>query len=838
MSGNLRIPSLGRPFNLGMLYDCRTEKLLPGITLWGSHKLKSASQVEKQPSSSYKIITEDSIREKTTTLGVDANVKISLLCDLVKVHGAAKYLGDHKTSKKQSRVTLQYTSTTHFEQLTMDQIGAIQFPDVLNDQDATHVVTGIQYGADAFFVFDRSLEGAETMHDVQGKMEAAVRSIPCLSKIISPGAGASMSFKHFSKTETDRFRCTFHGDLILSSNPSSFDEAINLYKDLPKLLTDGGSVPKVIFLAPLSKLRKVKSQQIISAISFDLTLQVEKLMEQFHDTEMCINDLLNHDICSKFVDIKSQLNKLKDLLARFKMRFIKNLARILPKVRSAGEKEEKLAELISSVHASPFSSSAMGKNLRDKEKEINYLAQCLKNTEKDPKIRYDFPNTDCHLAGLQIDFEIDQVVCFGFNVTSDTSPYIQTLEQYLQTSKATAADQQEWFNTKVLRQLRSILNQFMEFVQANADDKSTCYVVTNSDSEATDRTPSLIRYSDGVPSPFDPPGIPGTPTATKVTASSINLEWTAPRLGGTVQSYQVRYGKTSEFATKQFRVKSSVTSCTISGLAPDFLHTFQVFAIGVDSSDCKTIVKGEPVEITTEKKNTNDTASVTKQSLDRPEPIDLETFAPVAQPNSLTPIREVLLERERLQTLIRKLEEQISINTMRMEELHEESEVIRKHSADINAQKHFGYSVEVTAYRKVKVAPGTHTTSCENCKFTCHSECVYEDKQRCCIMKDDHCTVCPKLCHWSQHFNAAYSFNYCKESVNVTWLGFQQRYDSAKKELLSAKAVMAENETRQTLLRVEVDKLIKKSHQCSKRLEEISLDPNQLTESEFIEIEK
>ena len=233
-----------------------------------------------------------------------------------------------------------------------------------------------------------------------------------------------MSLKNIDKTETDKFHCTFHGDLTLRSNPASFDEAIKLYKDIPKLLSDEGSVPKVIYLTPLSKLGNVKSQQIISAISFEVTSQVEKLMEEFHDSEMRINDLVNHDICSKFVDVKSQLKKLRRSLTRFKMSFIQDLARLLPTVRSAGENEEKLAELISSIHASPFSSDAMGKHLRDKEKEINYLAQCLKNAEKEPKIQFDFPNTDCNLDELKFDFTIDQVACFGFNITSDTSPYL------------------------------------------------------------------------------------------------------------------------------------------------------------------------------------------------------------------------------------------------------------------------------------------------------------------------------------------------------------------------------------------------------------------------------
>lgn len=255
MSTQLQIPCLGRPFSLGMLYDCRTEKLIPGITLWDANKLKSFSKKEKQPSSDYEIIAEDKIENKTLSLGVNANLKLSLMCGLVEVDGAANYLNDKRDSCMQSRVTLQYRSTTHFEQLTMDQIGDIQYPDVLSDQDATHVVTGITYGSDAFFVFDRNISENETMNDVHGNMEAAIKSIPMK---INPSGGAALNYNSTDKAETDKFHCKFHGDLILRQNPSTFDEAIKLYQDLPQRLSDAGSVPKLAYLCPLTKLDRGK----------------------------------------------------------------------------------------------------------------------------------------------------------------------------------------------------------------------------------------------------------------------------------------------------------------------------------------------------------------------------------------------------------------------------------------------------------------------------------------------------------------------------------------------------------------------------------------------------
>ena len=373
----------------------------------------------------------------------------------------------------------------------------------------------------------------------------------------------------------------------------------------------------------------------------------------------------------------------------------------------------------------------------------------------------------------------------------------------------------------------------MEFVGANAGDKSISYVVRYSDGETTEHTPSLILYSNGIPTPFDPPGVPGTPTASKVTARSIDLKWTAPRLGGIIQSYQVHYGPASDFPTKHLRVESSATSCTISDLAPNVSYTLQVFAVGADTGDYEIIVKGEPCEITTEKETRN-----SLQTQHCAEAAIEPSATPLVSQSHISSIREVLLERERLETSISKLQEQISISMMRMEKLQHEGEVLSRHSASINAYEGFTYSVEATTFRKVKSHRGIYTTTCQDCKFTCHDECTFKDTSDCCVMKDSYCTACPKLCHSSRHIHAAYLFKYHKESVISTSDGLKQAYDSANSGVVSAEAMMAENEQRQSILRIEIDRLIDKSHQSSEQLKEIASDPDQLTESKLFDYEK
>ncbi len=79
--------------------------------------------------------------------------------------GSADYLNDKKSSKRQSRVTLQYQTTSRFEQLTMEHLGTgnVKHCNIFQEGSATHVVTALLYGAQAFFIFDREVSSNETI---------------------------------------------------------------------------------------------------------------------------------------------------------------------------------------------------------------------------------------------------------------------------------------------------------------------------------------------------------------------------------------------------------------------------------------------------------------------------------------------------------------------------------------------------------------------------------------------------------------------------------------------------------------------------------------------------
>ncbi|KAG8127242.1 putative Neoverrucotoxin subunit beta protein [Naja naja] len=214
----IEIPALGHPFQLGMLYDCRKDALIPGVTLWDCSSLQKDLTTKPQPTTATKIIASDSIDDKASALDISGSLKASFFGGLINVRGSAEYLRDTKKSKKQARVTIQYKTTTRNEQLTMSHLGIqnVSHPAVFEQGTATHVVTAILYGAQAFFVFDREVSSAEMAENMEGSFQAT------LTKEISIRGEAEVKLTEEEKENALKFRCKFYGDFSLERNPVTF----------------------------------------------------------------------------------------------------------------------------------------------------------------------------------------------------------------------------------------------------------------------------------------------------------------------------------------------------------------------------------------------------------------------------------------------------------------------------------------------------------------------------------------------------------------------------------------------------------------------------------------
>lgn len=210
------------------------------------------------------------------------------------------------------------------------------------------------------------------------------------------------------------------------------------------------------------------------------------------------------------------------------------------------------------------------------------------------------------------------------------------------------------------------------------------------------------------------------------------------------------------------------------------------------------------------------------------------------EPRSLLLTREVLDERERLKVIMQAVQQNMHNILSKIDELEQEQHVLEQHQADVEANRNFTYTVEEPMVRQIDISgQGIHVTNCLKCNFTCHENCAYaddKDKIMCIAMMNGSCTVCTGKCRWDLHKNNPFRFEFSTKRVTRT-------YDNLKKRYESAAAANTQKTALVTRLKAEVERRyqdaldkICKAQQILKRLDEIALRPNPLSEVEYIDL--
>ena len=185
-----------------------------------------------------------------------------------------------------------------------------------------------------------------------------------------------------------------------------------------------------------------------------------------------------------------------------------------------------------------FSTSTWKNISKPRRKELNYF----KNIDKDEKIQFDFPNTDCDLITLTADDEIENIMCFAFNFNSDTMPdYIKNLQIYLKTGKTGVTE--SWFGKPIVfdhLKAKKLVKAYTDFVSANSETKGMVFVVTNCSEEIDASGPAIMLYDDDSWTKIELPCKPEIPEVTKINRDSVVLTWTKPdRCSPDITSYNV-----------------------------------------------------------------------------------------------------------------------------------------------------------------------------------------------------------------------------------------------------------------------------------------------------------
>ncbi|XP_028990080.1 neoverrucotoxin subunit alpha-like isoform X2 [Betta splendens] len=472
------VAALGRPFTLGMLYDAYKDELLP--------------------------------ESKSKLLSVEASLKASFLSGLIEVEGSAKYLNDQKKFKNQSRVTLQYNATTSFEQLVMTEVEAKKMNDAVSGKEsATHVVTSILYGANAFFVFDSEKLDAHSVQEIQGSMQALIKKIPTLE--ISGKVDTKLTNEE--KVLANKFSCKFIGDFILPSNPSTFEEAVQTYVDLPKLLTNnqGTAVPLKVWLTPLKKFSSTAAE-LRGSISTGLLRKVETALEDIKQAEMRCNECLDDEVVQNVPQISEKLMEFKNNCQDYNSQLQQTMEKEFPSIRK-GQENASVEKLLSDRQNSPFSSDNLNIWMNNREREINIIRSCVEMMKAGTNVRMVPRQSDLDREILAPG--VEQALCFVFTSVERVDPYMEQMVQYLdkhdpRDKNVLLSAQQPWYNSnEVFNKMRGKAAALHDFATSLKNNSTFRFLVTTAPNDKYQGA-TIYHYKDGVlvTEDFSQPSIP------------------------------------------------------------------------------------------------------------------------------------------------------------------------------------------------------------------------------------------------------------------------------------------------------------------------------------------
>ncbi|XP_051817761.1 stonustoxin subunit beta-like [Antechinus flavipes] len=596
LESTMQIPALGRPLYLGTLYDCRSDTFIPGITLWDRETLKRNVTTEDQYKTNFEIITSDSMEEKTNAMNISGELKASILGGLVEIGGSAKYLCDTKTSQKQARVTLKYNMTTQYFHLTMNHLGHenISYHDVFDNGTATHVVTAVLYGAQAFFVFDQKVSINENVKDIEGTLKANVEKIPQVSGKVE----GVMKMKGNQTKSTKEFRCKFYGDFVLETNPVTYEDAIQVYASLPKLLK-GRGVPLQVWLYPLEKLSS-KAARLVRGISMSLVWDAQDTLEKLSECDKRCNDMLEAPDLSVFSASKEKIRLFQELNRLHRQFLQKEIVKHLPLIRAGRAEEDELTNILVRESQSPFSTRRLSEFLDQKLSEMKVVKSYL-NRLKEIQVIADWKELD----NVVLDSPHRFVLVFAFTSLQEES-YLADWKQWLRDPASFTPDCEQkiyssWVkDTETRRKAIQLAESFSAFARANHSTEKTQFVVASVPDQEKQGV-SIYLYEKGllVSSNFELPVKPPPPQIAEITHNCVELTLT-PEYGREkkLTGYQVEYQVVGEENWTAIPISGKPEVFKVSGLEPSIEYLFrfaEISELGLsESSDVSITVRTHP----------------------------------------------------------------------------------------------------------------------------------------------------------------------------------------------------------------------------------------------------
>ena len=190
---------------------------------------------------------------------------------------------------------------------------------------------------------------------------------------------------------------------------------------------------------------------------------------------------------------------------------------------------------------------------------------------------------------------------------------------------------------------------------------------------------------------------------------------------------------------------------------------------------------------------------------------------------SLSLSKDELKEREQLYVLTEGLHLHITLGLNKLEEIQQEENVLQGHRNEILTNKNFKYTVDVTK----EVTEDLEGTTC----ITRNPD--DEEDQ---VGMSSKCKICQQNVTWSEHKHRPSDIKYKTGTETRTAEEMKRKYLGAVEEETSSERLSKSIEESFKEANFHVLNMIMKAQQSFRRLDEIALKPNPLTQVEYLEL--
>jgi len=252
----INMRDMGRRMTLGEMYDARTDTVVAGYLwpdLWTDDKL--SSQVVEIPAkfSEYKFVQNDRWSDKMELLDIYGELSLSLKGGMIKGKGSISYIDSKKTTTKSVRMSCKYSVRT-----VKRKINAFSQP-LINAmiphaspiyERATHVVTGVTWGADSIVSFEHAFSNNDDKFYIKATLELSLKMTT-----FEVSGKAAVTFDKKQQETINSTNVYVFGDVLADNTrlPTTPAEAMEFVQKLNELAAGANiGVPMELEMTPIS----------------------------------------------------------------------------------------------------------------------------------------------------------------------------------------------------------------------------------------------------------------------------------------------------------------------------------------------------------------------------------------------------------------------------------------------------------------------------------------------------------------------------------------------------------------------------------------------------------